>query len=64
MILQRLIEIIWLLIAIVSVIVFFYLLFTEGFIAGKAYIYIITAAAGSFMFYVRRRQRLMRNTKK
>jgi hypothetical protein len=64
MIVQRIIEILWLLVAIASVIVFFYLLFTEGFINGKAWIYIITAGVGSFMFYVRRRQRLMRDTRK
>ncbi len=63
MILRRIVEITWLAIAMVSIVVFFYLLLTEGFINGKAYIYCITAAAGFFMFYVRRKQRLIRKNK-
>ncbi len=58
MILQRVIEIVWLIIAIVSTIVFFYLLFTEGFVQGKAWVYIVTSFIGTGMYYLRRRQRL------
>ncbi len=58
MILQRVIEIVWLVIAIVSTIVFFYLLFAEGFVQGKAWVYLVTALIGAGMFYLRRRQRL------
>lgn len=58
MTLLRVIEIVWLLIAIVSIGVFFYLLFTEGFAMGKAWVYLISTAVGGLMFFVRRRQRL------
>lgn len=60
MILQRVIEIVWLIIAIVSTIVFFYLLFTEGFVQGKAWVYLITTLIGAGMYYLRRKQRLAR----
>lgn len=48
----------WLLIAITSLGVFIYLLFAEGFIDGKAWVYLITLALAGLMYYVRRRQRL------
>jgi hypothetical protein len=48
----------WLLIAIVSIGVFVYLLFTEGFVLGKAWVYLASTAVGIVMFYIRRRQRL------
>jgi hypothetical protein len=54
----RIIEIMWLLIAITSFGVFIYLLITEGFIDGKAWVYLITLAIAGLMFYVRRRQRV------
>lgn len=64
MIVQRVIEILWLLIAIVSIGVFFYLLFTEGFVMGKAWIYLLTTTAGVVMFLIRRKQRLANSNKK
>lgn len=63
MIVQRIIEILWLLIAIVSIGVFFYLLFTEGFVLGKAWVYLISTAVGLIMFFIRRRQRLAADKK-
>jgi uncharacterized protein (DUF983 family) len=54
----RIIEIMWLIIAIVSTAVFFYLLFTDGFVEGKAWVYLITVVIATGMFYLRRRQRL------
>jgi hypothetical protein len=56
--LTRFIEIMWLVIAIASVAVFFYLLFSEGFIAGKAWVYLITTAIATGMFLLRRWQRI------
>jgi hypothetical protein len=38
--------------------VFFYLLFTEGFVQGKAWVYIVTSFIGTGMYYLRRKQRL------
>jgi len=60
----RIIEIMWLLIAITSLGVFIYLLITEGFIDGKAWVYLITLAIAALMYYLRRRQRLAREMDK
>ncbi|HYG16745.1 MAG TPA: hypothetical protein VEC12_13395 [Bacteroidia bacterium] len=54
----------WLLIAITSLGVFIYLLITEGFIDGKAWVYLITLAIAALMYYLRRRQRLAREMDK
>ncbi|MGV3597586.1 MAG: hypothetical protein ACO1PI_06925 [Bacteroidota bacterium] len=54
----RFIEIMWLVIAIASIAVFFYLLLTEGFVAGKAWVYLITTAIATGMFLLRRWQRI------
>jgi hypothetical protein len=56
--LTRIIEIMWLIIAIVSTAVFFYLLFTDGFVEGKAWVYLISVVIATGMYYIRRRQRL------
>lgn len=56
----RVIEIMWLIIAVLSLGVFIYLLFTEGFIEGKAWVYLISMAIAAGMYFLRRRQRLQR----
>lgn len=56
--LTRFIEIMWLVIAIASIAVFFYLLISEGFTNGKAWVYLITTAIATGMFLLRRWQRI------
>ena len=58
MLLRKVIEILWLVIAIASLLVFIYVLVTEGFIAGKAWVYLITTLLGAAMFLLRRKQRM------
>lgn len=58
MLLRKIIEITWLVIAIASLLVFIYISATEGFIAGQAWVYLITSLMGTGMFLLRRRQRM------
>lgn len=59
----RFIEIMWLVIAIASIAVFFYLLISEGFVEGKAWVYLITTAIAGGMFWLRRWQRIKQSGK-
>lgn len=58
MLLRKVIEILWLLIAIASLLVFIYVLINEGFVAGKAWVYLITTGLGTGMYLLRRKQRM------
>ena len=53
---RKTIDILWLVIAAVSVPVFFYVLFDEGFLRGKAYMFLLTALPGAWVLYKGRKK--------